>query len=668
MRSLFAPAMVFLQRMRFAMRFIIIGIAAALLIGALLLQFLFQVGAKLTVTRDEIAGMAMLVPLRQMAQELDSHLIASTLASLGEDPAKARADEAARKIDALIATSAPTDAALGEGWKAVVDEWTLLKQLLPASSTPEIRQIHERLTTRLAAQMRLAADVSGLILDPEIDSYYLVDTQVNRVPQLAETIAQLRLKIAGIASVQMIDAADVGRLDRLSGEAVADLGRIREGLAKVTAAAPQHQQALDGGVLALDQALDQTRRLIDGRLANTASIDISVDEALQLSGKTSVALADLDEGISVALAERLSTRETQLRNQRAFNIALVAFGALLVAYLIVGFYLSLQQGASRLIAGGREFADGDLRHVIDVGARDEHADIADSFNRMAASIREVVGALQQSSNSVLATAQTLSVATRSVAGLSAQQSTLTHDSNESAEQMALSVEQVQANAGEVDGMARDSLRQAEEGRVGLGRMQEEMKVVGSAVEQIGATVDEFVATTLAITNMTGQVREIAEQTNLLALNAAIEAARAGEQGRGFAVVADEVRKLAEKSAQSASEIDRLTQAMNGRSGSVSDAIRRGHEALAASDGYLQTVAGQLGAAHDSAERTSVGVDQISKALDSQTETIRRIHRFVEQIAEMARQNDSSVAQAADEAAHLESLSGELRAAIGRFRV
>ena len=466
----------------------------------------------------------------------------------------------------------------------------------------------------------------------------------------------------------MIDAADIGRLERLTADAIAQLARIRENTEKIGKAAPAFKPALDKGLDDIQAGLDRMRRVIDGSLVNVADINIPVAEALSKTDAPRLAAADLEKTVIAALTERLAERARALSDQRSVNLGLVALGLALAGYLSMGSYLSLQQGTAHLLEGGRRLADGELAYRIDVGSRDEFADIADSFNRMAGSFGEVINTLKSSADNLSRTAGAMNEATRQVAGGSAEQSRLTQETPSSANAMSDSIGEVASNAGEVDQIARDGRTKTDEGYKGLTRMQGEIGIVRTAVEQITSSVSEFVRTTLEIRGMTGQVRDIAEQTNLLALNAAIEAARAGEQGRGFAVVADEVRKLAEKSASSASEIDRLTQAINSRSNDVSGAIRRGQESLAASEGFLQAVSSQLSSASESVAKTSEGVDLITAAMRTQADSVRSISGYVARIADMAGQNDAAVASAASEAERLERMSAELRNLIARFRV
>jgi methyl-accepting chemotaxis protein len=496
----------------------------------------------------------------------------------------------------------------------------------------------------------------------------LYDTLVNRLPQLFEAIVQIRLKAAGIAAVQMIDAADIGRLERLTADALSQLARIRENTDKVARAAPEHKEALEKGIADVQKGIDQIRRLVDGRLVNTADINVPVDEVLQKTDGPRAAAASLEEQVIRTLGERLEARSTALNGQRLRNIALVLLGLAIAGYLSMGSYLSLQQGTARLMEGGRRLADGELGHSIDVGTRDEFADIAESFNRMAASFREVINTLRSSSDALRDAAKAMHDATHRVAASSTEQARLSKETSSSAAAMSDNIEQVAGNAVEVDRIARDGRHQTDDGYRNLMRMLDEIGVVRDSVEQIASTVAEFVRSTMEIHGMTGQVRDIAEQTNLLALNAAIEAARAGEAGRGFAVVADEVRKLAEKSAGSAHEIDRLTQAINAKSDSATEAIRRGQESLSASEGFLQEVSARISNASASVAQTSEGVDRISAAMRSQADAIRDIRDFVTRIADMAGQNDATVAHAEQEAERLEQLAEALRNSITRFRL
>jgi methyl-accepting chemotaxis protein len=215
--------------------------------------------------------------------------------------------------------------------------------------------------------------------------------------------------------------------------------------------------------------------------------------------------------------------------------------------------------------------------------------------------------------------------------------------------------------------SRDSLRRSQEGNVSLSKLIGEIAVVESTVKGIASAVGEFVDSTVAITRMTKEVRDIADQTNLLALNAAIEAARAGEQGRGFAVVADEVRKLAEKSAGSASEIDSITRALTNRSDAVQLSIQEGLNHLVSSQESLEAVAEVLGEASGSVSRVGQGLDAIANATEEQKRVSSEVASNIDAIADMAKENNTVVEQTALAARKLERLASDLQEIVGRFR-
>ena len=188
-----------------------------------------------------------------------------------------------------------------------------------------------------------------------------------------------------------------------------------------------------------------------------------------------------------------------------------------------------------------------------------------------------------------------------------------------------------------------------------------------AVRQMADAVVAFVDSTQAISRMTSEVREIAEQTNLLALNAAIEAARAGEQGRGFAVVADEVRKLAEKSARSAGEIDQITREVARRSSSVRGALDDGLGHLASSRQMADAVMQVLTAANSLVVEVGEGLDRIAGATGAQRSASESVTARIGEIAGMARSNNDALAHTVRSARELGELALRLQESVSRFR-
>ncbi|MFC5300672.1 methyl-accepting chemotaxis protein [Azospira restricta] len=345
------------------------------------------------------------------------------------------------------------------------------------------------------------------------------------------------------------------------------------------------------------------------------------------------------------------------------SVLLLAVIWLLTRHFVTEPLQQLTDGLADIARG-----EGDLTRRLPVKGRDEIGQAAAIFNEMMENFCRLVRQVSDSARHVSAQAHELSAASRQVTDASHRQNGQAAQAADAVESMLQSITAIAENADRVNHQSQESLRRAGEGSASLARLLREMSEVGQTVRLTADTVDEFVRSTEAIGKMTQEVKAIAEQTNLLALNAAIEAARAGEAGRGFAVVADEVRKLAEKSALSAQEIDRITATLSGQAATVHQAIHDGLQHIDASQGTIGSVADILQATNGSVSAVGDGLDAIARATDAQRQTSRSVADSIEAIASRAQENNRAVEQTASAAAALESLAQGLQSTVGRFKV
>lgn len=356
--------------------------------------------------------------------------------------------------------------------------------------------------------------------------------------------------------------------------------------------------------------------------------------------------------------------------QSIYILSLVAMLVGLVLSIVVGLLIarSISRGVSELERAASRLAGGELSTRANLPNKDELGEVGNAFNRMASDFATVIGELHRSADQVAGAAGTLSSSADRVSESSKNQMS-------GAANAAASIEELNASVKEIANRAEGAVTAADEASA----MSEHGKrVVNGAVDgiqQVAKTVSDTSQLVTALgqrSNQIGQIvqviKGIAEQTNLLALNAAIEAARAGEQGRGFAVVADEVRHLAERTSGATAEISTMIKTIQSETAEAVVAMEQGSRQV---DGGVQQANQAMHALqqiNDSVKAVVEIIQGIAAATRSQSQATDSLAVSVEQIAHMARDNSGTIDRTAQSSRDLKQLSGHFQKLVSRFQL
>jgi PAS domain S-box-containing protein len=342
----------------------------------------------------------------------------------------------------------------------------------------------------------------------------------------------------------------------------------------------------------------------------------------------------------------------------------------ILLFFLIGWVVNrfIVQPVSEIKGHLNDLVKGDMTGAVDISRRDEMGEVLCAVQSSKVLLGSIIDQITSVSDHIDQRAKHLTTSMSNVEHSSQAQSEAASNMASSVGEMSSSIHQVSENANEVRGISENSKLLANHGKDVVQQVVGDMASITDAVVNTAKTIQDLGTKSDQIQDIVKSIKEIADQTNLLALNAAIEAARAGEQGRGFAVVADEVRNLAEKTRKSTQEIARMTEEIRE---STSLAVTEVEATVnrVRSGAQLARKAGEnIVEINEGASRVLSGVEDISSSMQEQSQASREIADNVEKVARMSEMTSAAVNEVAITVQNLEQLAETLEETVGHFRV
>jgi methyl-accepting chemotaxis protein len=395
----------------------------------------------------------------------------------------------------------------------------------------------------------------------------------------------------------------------------------------------------------------------------------------QATGEQTLAANKLGADITEIsrLADLKAARSDEVADQsysQSRNVTIAAIVLALVATLALAalFTRSLVAPIARALAVAEQIAGNDLSKPIEVDAQDEPGRLLGALSVMQQNLRRTLAELGDSSNQLASTSEEMTAVTEdSLRGVHRQNDEINQAAT-AINQMSAAVEEVARNAAAASSAAQASSKSAESGRERVG---ETVSVITELHEAVGVTATQIDGLAAQVQNISGVldvIRGIADQTNLLALNAAIEAARAGEAGRGFAVVADEVRALAHRTQQSTAEIEKMIASIQGGASKAVDAMSHSSERARASLDVAEAAGKALAEITAAIVQINERNTTIASATEEQAQVAREVDRNLMSIRDLSLQTSAGANQTAAASGELSQLAVGLNQVVMRFKV
>ena len=676
MRTVLYPAIALMNRLSFGMKFSLISVLFFLPMLITNFYLVRDSYEQFVSTRAELESLQLIGNGLQVRRHLESYndllQINGTLGQSGKTAGlDSRISQLHKDLQAQIGALQPVaqDAEQIAEFNAKRDELLAnLKAVDAEGSLQSKSAMAARLLSEVQVFNKLLVSQAGLSQDDARDLRQLAELITAGTPHVTQTLSQGRTMGAGALGQGFLNSSTSSKLDEL----LQDLEKLHAEyglkLQDALGASPAAQSALSADAQASRETIKSMGKLFEDKVVMADTLDMPWAEFFDQVSKAMEQTYRLDDRVlqfvDGALQERLASK------QRQMVLLVVALLVVFVSivYLYGGFYVSTRTTLKSLGRMMERVAAGDMTVNFQAQSRDELGELGDAFNQTVSKIHDLIEQVGRTVSEVeRQTVRVESVSAESNQAVAGQRNQIEQVAT-AMNQMAATAQEVARSAAVAVGSAHNVNQETTSGRALVASQVGSIQRLAGEIDESVAVINQLAADSASISRVLDVIKGIAEQTNLLALNAAIEAARAGEQGRGFAVVADEVRTLAKRTQQSTEEIEQMIARLQNGVGAAVKAMGSSHQTA---DGTVSQSAQVQQALENILSAVGAIVDQnqqIAAAAEQQTAVAHDIDQNIVEINQAGERTSEGASETERASRELAGQVVELKRLIGAFRV